>query len=86
MKSSSSSESPPKHTGPDLITFLPFLPDSTWMFPIALVVEESFCQSPDVFLVCFWREVNSTVLLLHYLDLSSVNFIFFRAVLGSEKN
>ena len=40
----------------------------------------------DVFLVCFWREVNSTVLLLHYLDLSSVNFILFRAVLGSEKN
>ena len=32
-----------------MIASLPFLPDSVWTFPTALVVLESFCQSPVVF-------------------------------------
>lgn len=36
----------PEVTVLDLITSLPFLPASVWIFLTALVVEESFCQSP----------------------------------------
>lgn len=32
--------------GPDLIAFLPFLPDCLCIFLTALVVQESFCRFP----------------------------------------
>ena len=38
-----SSESPPRGIGPNLIIFLPFLPDNVYIFFTALVVQESFC-------------------------------------------
>ena len=49
MHSHFHSESPPRGTGPDLITFFPFLPNYMCIFFTALVVQESFCQ----FLVSF---------------------------------
>lgn len=63
--SSFSSEPPPRGTGTNLFTFLPFLSDYLWLFLTALVIKESFCQFPvqtvlhiDVFLLCLWREVS----------------------------
>ena len=41
-----SSESPPSGTSPDLIASLTFLLKSVWIFFIASVVQESFCQFP----------------------------------------
>ena len=38
-----SSESLPRSPGPNLITFLPNLPDYLGIFLTALVVQESFC-------------------------------------------
>ena len=44
-----SSESHPKSTGPDWITFLSFLPNHLCILLIALVVQGSFCQFPISF-------------------------------------
>ena len=44
-----SSGSLPRGTGPDLITFLPFLPDSVCILLTVLVVQESFWQLPVSF-------------------------------------
>ena len=45
----SSSASPPKGAGHNLIASLPFLPNSKWIFLIVLVVYESLCQPPSLF-------------------------------------
>ena len=42
MDSPSSTESPPRGTGPNLTTSLPFLPCFLVIFPIALVLQKSF--------------------------------------------
>ena len=59
------SESPPRDTGPNLVTSLLFLRDSVWVFLTALLVQESFYQFPvrivpheDVFLMSLWKEVS----------------------------
>ena len=64
-----SCESPPRCIGPDLITFLPFLPNYPWIFLTVLVVQKFlpvFSQflvriipHVGVILRCVWREVSS---------------------------
>lgn len=49
MSSPSSSVSLPRDTGPGLITFIPYLPYYMWDFLTALIVQESFFQSPISF-------------------------------------
>ena len=43
------SESSPKDKSPNLITFIPLLLNSVWVFLTALVIKESFCQFPVSF-------------------------------------
>lgn len=49
LQSPSSSVSPPKGAGHNLIASLPVLPNSKWIFLAALVVYEYLCQPPSLF-------------------------------------
>ena len=79
--------SPPRDIGPNLITSLPFLPDSVWIFLIAFVVQEPLCQSHkfsvrialnvDVLLMCFLGGGEFCVLLLCHLALFHLFFFKF---------
>ena len=75
-----SSESPPRGTGPDLITPLPLLPKSMWIFLTVLVVpslstsfqlvfSESCFTCRCIFDVFLMRN-EFCILLLHLLDLN----------------
>ena len=78
-----SSESLPRDTDPNQITFLPFQLNYVCIFLTALLVHESFCQLPvgivphvDVFLTCLRQGGDLHVLLLCHLYFCLSRFIF----------
>ena len=66
-------DTPHRVTGPNLITSLPFLPSSVWIFLTALVVLESLCQFPVSFSENYSTYINEWMLDVFMWVVSSIS-------------